>query len=274
LDVVLPLDPLAAGDAMKGPGLKARGVYYPESDGKPMAETDRHRDLMIELIAAARYYFRDARDVYVSGNLLVYFVEGDPKKCVAPDFFVVRGVAGGQRRIYKVWEEGKPPDVVIELTSRKTHSEDLRKKKGIYENLGVDEYFIFDPDGVRFEPQLQGFCLHGGSFQPLEARREPGDVLVMRSDVLGLELFGQGNSLYFVDPSTGQTVPGPDDFVAMAEEHRRLAEEHKLRVEKQRRLTEEQRRLTEEQRRRAEKAEEDALRLRQELEQLRRKSSS
>ena len=77
---------------MSAPHLKPGGIDYPETDGQPMAEADRHRDLVVDLIAAARHHFRDAPDVYVSGNLLVYFVEGNPRESVAPDFFVVRGV--------------------------------------------------------------------------------------------------------------------------------------------------------------------------------------
>ena len=100
---------------MSWPSLKPGEIEYPESDGQPVAETDRHRDLMFDLIAATRHHFRDVPDVYVSGNLFVYFVEGDPRECVAPDFFLVRGVPKGQRRTYKVWEEGKAPEVVIEV---------------------------------------------------------------------------------------------------------------------------------------------------------------
>ena len=95
-------------------------IEYPETDGKPMAETDVHRQLLTDLIFTLTNFFRDEPDVYVSGDLLLYYVEGDPKKRVAPDVFVVRGVSKRQRRIYKLWEEGRPPDVVIELSSRQT----------------------------------------------------------------------------------------------------------------------------------------------------------
>jgi hypothetical protein len=84
-------------------------VFYPESDGKPMAETELHRDLMLELIEAARWHFRNVPDLHVTGNLLVYYEEGNPAVSVAPDFFAVRGIAKDRRRTYKIWEEGKPP---------------------------------------------------------------------------------------------------------------------------------------------------------------------
>ncbi|HMV49864.1 MAG TPA: Uma2 family endonuclease, partial [Blastocatellia bacterium] len=81
---------------------QATVTIYPESDGKPMAETDIHRNLLADLVFTLDNHFRHQPDVYVSGNLLVYYVEGNPAKCFAPDVFVVRGVPKNQRRIYKL----------------------------------------------------------------------------------------------------------------------------------------------------------------------------
>src|ERR1044071_1401901 len=110
-------------------------IEYPERDGKPMAETDVHRDLLSELIRELKLFFQSAPDVYVSGNLLLYYVEGNPKKCVSPDAFVVRDVHKGDRRTYKLWEEGRAPEVVFELSSRQTWGEDLQKKWKLYEQM-------------------------------------------------------------------------------------------------------------------------------------------
>ncbi|MDE0483572.1 MAG: Uma2 family endonuclease [Candidatus Poribacteria bacterium] len=68
-------------------------IVYPESDGKPMAETDTHRDLMIDFIQMLKHHYRDDADVYVSGNLLIYYEKGNPRKSISPDVFVVFGVA-------------------------------------------------------------------------------------------------------------------------------------------------------------------------------------
>ena len=91
---------------MTWPDLKPTEVHYPESDGQPMAESDLHRDVMFDLITAARDYCQGDREAYVTGNLFVYFEEGHPKSSVAPDFLVVRGVGSQKRGSYKVWEEG------------------------------------------------------------------------------------------------------------------------------------------------------------------------
>ena len=86
-------------------------IHYPKRDGKPMAETDVHIDVLIYLREALRDYFRNEPQVYVAGNMLFYYEEGNPAACVAPDVFVVQGVAKGERRTYKLWEEGQPPSV-------------------------------------------------------------------------------------------------------------------------------------------------------------------
>ncbi len=211
--------------------VKPGEIEYPETDGKPMAETDRHRDLMVDLIAAARYHFQHDAEVYISGNLLLYYVEGDPRKCVAPDFFFVRGVTPGQRRIYKLWEEGVVPQLVVELTSRKTHREDLGDKRRLYEELGVLEYYLFDPEGVRFRPPLQGFRRQSDGFRAVQAEARADGSYVFSSRVLGLELHGRGDTLRFVDPERGEPVPVFDDFVRIAAEERRRADFERRRAD-------------------------------------------
>ena len=136
----------------------AATIYYPESDGEPMAETDVHLQCMVDLRVALKDFFRDV-DVYVGCNMLLYYIEGDPSKSVAPDVFVARGVGKHQRRIYKLWEEGRPPEVVIEVSSRKTWRQDMFTKFQLYQRLGVKEYFIFDPEYDYLVEPLVGFRL-------------------------------------------------------------------------------------------------------------------
>ena len=104
-----------------------REIYYPESDGNPMAESDVHRDVMFDLIHALETRYFGEPDVYVSGNLLLYYVEGDSRKSISPDVFVVWGVPKGHRKTYLLWKEGKAPDFVIEVTSDTTSHEAARQ---------------------------------------------------------------------------------------------------------------------------------------------------
>ncbi len=251
--------------------LKSAEVFYPESDGIPM-ESDLHRDLMCDLIAAARYHFRDRLDFYVSGNLFIYYEEGNPRKSIGPDFFAVRGIASHRRRVFKLWEEANGPEIVIEITSRKTHREDLGKKRDVYTQLGVQEYFLVDPEGIRFDPQLRGFRLRTGSrplMQPVAATRAPNGALRLESDVLGLTLEAHGEQVRFLD-SKGDAVPTPEDFLQRAEAERAHAEAERTHAEAERTRAEAERTRAEAERTRADTAELELARLRDEVARLRR----
>ena len=180
-------------------------IDYPETDGKPMAETGVHIDALIYLREALKDYFRNVPQMYVAGNMLLYYEEGNPAACVAPDVFVVQGVAKRERRIYRLWEEAQPPAVVFEITSRGTRLEDLGTKRAVYAMLGVQEYFLYDPLGEYLRPPLQGYSLQEGEYQRLPSGGE-GELA---SQVLGLELRVEAGRLRVVDPTTGERLLTP-----------------------------------------------------------------
>ena len=184
-------------------------VYYPESDGEPMAETDVHIKALIYLREALRDFYRDDPQVYVASNLFLYYEEGDPLSRVAPDVFVVFGVPRRDRRIYRLWAEGKGPDVVIEISSRSTRREDLWEKRGLYEYLGVKEYFLFDPLREYLEPPLQGYRLAGSLYHRLEPEPAGQGEWRLFSQQLGLELCTEGDLLRLYDPQTGEKLLTP-----------------------------------------------------------------
>jgi Uma2 family endonuclease len=206
-------------------------VEYPDSDGMPMAESDLHRKIMNEVIdrLIARYAKRD--DVYVTGNLLVYYVEGDPRVSLAPDCFVVFGVPSGDRRIYKVWEEGKFPTVVFEITSKTTEREDMGKKFEIYQDTWkVKELFLFDPTEDYLDPPMVGYRMSRGE---LKVIKPVGGRITSKE--LGVTLERDGTRLVLRDARTGRELLLPAQ--AEAEEARR-----KLRkAQKERELAEEAR---------------------------------
>ncbi len=199
---------------------RPRRVHYPESDGKPMGETDLHRDLMTDLIFALKWFLRSTV-AYVAGNLFIYYEEGNPRAVVAPDVFVVLGVPQRRRRIFQTWEEGgRTPDVVIEVTSRRTRKDDLERKPAIYAALGVPEYFIFDPNGDYLKPQLQGFKLVNGVYVPMTGSP-------LRCETLNLELRQENSMLRLYNLQTGERLPTSDEEALArqaAEAARRAAE--------------------------------------------------
>ncbi len=196
-----------------------RQIEYPESDGQPMGETDKHILLMMNLRFVLDEFFRTLERVYVGSNLMCYYVEGDPTKSISPDVFVARGAAKGERRIYKFWEE-PAPQVVFELSSRKTRKADLTDKKEIYAWLGVREYYIFDPE-YKLNPPFRAFRLHG---QQLIEEIVTGNRVM--SQELGLELVNDGQTLRLRNPQTGEFLRTPaEEFAAHRNAQERIAME-------------------------------------------------
>jgi len=138
-------------------------IEYPYSDGQPMAESEIHLNEMLDLIAALRRRYQEQPSVYVAGNMFLYYRKGDPRSVVAPDVFLVRGVPKRERKVYKLWEEGRAPSLIIEVTSDSTRDDDVSRKKICYESLGVEEYILHDPEGEYLKPRLQGYRLARGA---------------------------------------------------------------------------------------------------------------
>lgn len=181
-------------------------IIYPTSDGKPMGETDLHRNVMVATIDTLTTYYA-GQQVYVSGNILLFYRPGNMRRHVSPDVMVVRGLEQRDRDNYLLWEEGRAPNVVIEVTSESTRDEDLADKMEIYrDEIGVAEYFLFDPRSEYLNPSLQGHRLSRGRYRPITA---VGGRLP--SVELGLHLEADGQRLRFYDPAGQRWLPTPQE---------------------------------------------------------------
>lgn len=195
-------------------------IHYPESDGKPMGETSIHIAAILYLLGALQAYFRHVPDLYVAADMLFYYEEGDPTVYKVPDVFVVKGVEKHDRRTYKLWEEKRPPSVIFEITSRGTRWEDTGEKKGLYAELGVREYILFDPQGEYLKPRLQGFHLIQDFYQSLPLNKDGS----LTSQELGLILRPDGNLLRLIDIPTGEPVPTLNEALEQKDEAQARAE--------------------------------------------------
>lgn len=236
-------------------------TYYPDSDGEPVAETPVHFKEMVYVFEALDDRYEDDPDVFVGANMFFYYRKGDPRAVVAPDGFVVKGVpklpGGVERRKYLLWQEGQVPCFVLETTSESTRSEDKAKRK-TYAQLGVAEYFQFDPLGEYLRPPLQGFHLVKGLYEPV--RTNPDGSLL--SQTLGVVFRPEGARLRLIDAATG--VPflrrkEIDKAWRQAEENSTAAEKRAIAAEKRAAAEAEARRQAEE---RARALEEELARLR------------
>ena len=211
------------------PGWKAHG-----GDRAAHGGHDRHHPSAFGIISPI------SPNVYVWGNLLLYYEEGNPRKHVSPDVLVAFVPKEPKRDNYLVWKEGRAADFVVEITSKSTRREDQKKKYEIYRDvLRVSEYFLFDPRADYLDPPLQGYRLVDGDYVRIDpvAGRLP-------SQVLGLHLERDGAKLRLVDPATAARLPTRSERAQVAD---RRAEEERRRAEAaeaaQQRLAEENDRL-------------------------------
>ena len=224
---------------------------YPSSDGKPVAETFVHLYAMLVTIEVLTQYLQ-GQQATVLGNQFMYYNQGFPHMRVAPDVMVVFGVEPGGRDNYKIWEEGEVPSVVFEMTSKGTRSKDEVFKKTLYAQLGVQEYWLFDPKNEWLEPALQGYRLRS---DPEEPYYEPiGDGIC---EPLQLRLVHEGQLIGFYRQDNDERLLIPSEL-AIALKQEALARQQ---AEKQ----------AEEERQRAEIAERAQLETQQKLERLQAK---
>ena len=186
-------------------------LFYPTSDGEPVAETYDHLYAILIILEVLRQYLK-GRQATVLGNQFLYYLEGEPEKRTAPDIMVIFDVAPGGRDSYKIWEEGSTPKVVFEITSPSTKNEDKKRKKDLYQEMGIEEYWLFDPKGQWIKSQLLGYRLKNGVYEEIKDNR---------SEPLKLELKVEGKLIGFYREDTGEKLLIPDE----------LAENLKLRTE-------------------------------------------
>jgi Uma2 family endonuclease len=217
---------------------------------EPPLESDFHRDQIDLLIRILKWWWRDRPDVYISGNLTVYYNQDQLKSrdFRGPDFFVVLGTEKRDRRSWVVWgENGLYPNLILEILSSSTKRVDKGLKKELYQNtFRTPDYFWFDPDTFEF----QGFHLLDGHYEPIQ----PHEQGWLWSQQLELYLGVFETKLRFFTPE-GALIPSPEE----------LAEQERQRAEQERQRAEQERQRAEQERQRAEQAEQEIARLRAQL---------
>ncbi|WP_414543002.1 Uma2 family endonuclease [Nostoc sp. CCY0012] len=189
-------------------------IEYPSSDGEPVAETYLHLYAILTTLEVLKQYLA-GQQATVLANQFLYYAQGFPKLRVAPDVMVIFDVPPGGRDNYKVWEEGQVPQVVFEMTSQGTQKQDQEQKKLLYEQLGILEYWLFDPKGEWVNGKLEGYRLQDEIYQPIT------DGLCQP---LGLRVAVEGELLRFYRVDTGAKLLIPTELAELAQQERQRAD--------------------------------------------------
>jgi Uma2 family endonuclease len=208
---------------LDAPQTTPEDVIFPPGDlysDEPPLETELHLRQIILLFKCLEWLWRDRNDFYAAGNLTIYYSWNKRKTehFRGPDFFVVLDTERRTRKSWVVWEEeGKYPNVILEILSESTAKTDKDFKKQLYQNtFRTPDYFWFDPETQEFA----GFHLVDGEYQPLE----PNTQSHLWSQQLGLYLGIHEGLLRFFTPED-QLVPTPEEAAEFERQQKELAQE-------------------------------------------------
>ena len=204
-------------------------VFYPESDGMPLPDGEFQSPLFREIVGTLETYFNGRPNAHVNGNTFIYYEQGNPRRFVSPDCYVVFDISMEsieRNNTYLIWEMGKPPDFVMEIGSPSTATTDLVGKRELYAELGIGEYWRFDSTGGDFyrEP-LVGERLVDGEYHRIELEHEAGGMVRGHSPVLGLDLCWDDGRLRYYDPAADRWLMNQmEEHAARESAEARLAE--------------------------------------------------
>ncbi|QIZ73662.1 Uma2 family endonuclease [Oxynema aestuarii] len=200
----------------ESPETEVKDVIVPPCDrysDEPPLETYLHLQQMMLLIKCLEWLWQDRDDFFATGNQTIYYSANQRKSedFRGPDFFVVLNTRRQPRKSWTVWEEdGKYPNLIVELLSASTAQVDRELKKQIYQDIfRTPDYFWFDPDSLEFA----GFHLSDGSYHPLEANPRGH----LWSEQLQLFLGIDNRQLRFFTPE-GELVPTPEEAAKLAQQ--------------------------------------------------------
>lgn len=196
-------------------------IIYPSSDGEPLAETYVHLYAILVTLEILKQYLQGQQATVLADQFL-YYAQGFPRLRVAPDVMVIFNVAPGGRDNYKIWEEKQIPAVIFEITSEGTKEKDTGYKKTLYEQLGVKEYWLFDPKGEWIENKLKGYRLDKEVYE---------EITDNRSEPLQLRLEIESELIAFYREDTGEKLLAPSELAQALKESEEKAERLRKKLE-------------------------------------------
>ncbi len=191
---------VAVAEVEHTPPAVAESVHYPDSDGHFLPDNPLQAHAVMNVRFALQHHFDKVDNIVLEGDMFVYYEEGNPAASIAPDVYVVLDHDLGKRGVYKLWEEGKPPDFALEVISPSSKIRNAVQKRALYARLGIGEYFLFQPNPQERGRRLVGYHLWGQSYEEIPA--EPDGAV--RSTMLGVSLRVEGENLRLRSLASGR----------------------------------------------------------------------
>ena len=236
----------------------AEPIVYPSEDNEPVAETYDHLYAMLTTLEVLKQHLA-GQSATVLANQFLYYSQGFPALRVAPDVMVIFNVEAGGRDNYKIWDEGEVPSVIFEMTSKGTQDKDKVFKKMLYAQLGVTEYWLFDPKGEWVATKLEGYRLRGEEYEQIEDQR---------SEPLGLRLEIEGTLIGFYREDTGEKLLVPSELRLALQQETQARIDAQTQAEQEKQRAEQEKQRAEKEKQRADSAEQALASERQKAAQL------
>jgi Uma2 family endonuclease len=237
---------------------------YPSGDGTPLAETFAHVYAILMALEVLKQ-FLEGQQATVLANQFMHYVQNGTKGTVAPDVMVIFGVEPGGRDSYVIEKEGAVPSVVFEMTSPGTKAVDKGEKKKTYAELGVQEYWLFDPKGEWIKDKLDGYRLISVEENGMlvNSYEQITDGI---SQPLGLRLVVEGDLIGFYRLDNGQKLLIPSELAAELRRTSLMLEQEREQTTQERQRADQTGLVLEQERQRANQAEERAIQAKQQAE--------
>jgi Uma2 family endonuclease len=213
----------------------SKEIFYPSEDGEPLAETSVHADAIIATVAVLRNYLAEnfsERSPVVLADQFLYYAQGFSRLRVAPDVMVIFDIPQQPYDNYKIWETGKVPSIIFEMTSASTQAHDQAKKRELYESIGVQEYWLFDPKGEWIPEKLRGYRRQANLPEKEEDSLVYEAIADGLSQVLGLRLEVEGSLINFYRLDNGEKLLIPSELFAALQAQTQRAELAEQEVQK------------------------------------------
>ncbi len=198
----------------------AEEIIYPEQREDDIGETSIHISLIADFLKILKLFFKKHEDVFLSGNMNLYYEEKNPNKWYAPDLLVAFGVPNHERSSYQVWKEKVFPQVIFEIASERTWKTDVSEKLEIYSELGAEEYYILDPEFAYLPAPMLAFHRQGERLLTAPINNDR-----IFSPRLGLEIVRTENNFRLFNPQT-------NEFLRTLEESENELEKLKAEIER------------------------------------------